>query len=521
MRQNERDRIAAAFDRELERSPVPPGLRAQAVHATLGSRNEPVPERQPWALAVVAVLLAVAIVATIVLGARVLHSVPARPGPAPQPRAEASIAYDEARGQMVLFGGGWAGPANETWTWNGKSWTHQHPAISPPGRQQAAMAYDAARHRVVLFGGIGQPQIGNAQGELRDTWTWDGRSWRQEHTTSAPAFADFFTLGYDPISRLVIAVYDDSQPPGASHTWAWNGSDWMELHTTTKPPAAAGSLVSDGSRLLLIALPFGPEGGRYFSQTWAWDGSDWKRLNPHINLPATGLFQTAFDEVNGKVVAVNADTWTWNGSTWSRQHPSAEPAGGAYVVYLPPLRKVIAWGDRYDNHNGDLWAWDGSNWTLISGGPPVPTPLGNGYSVQGTMSPADAEALIRKTVTSVHPVLVPGRLPSGLEAQVGAGADGYSIQYQSDQRDRTITFGIVVPQPPPVEHAVMRTLTFRGVTATYQVNDPGSPLSGRWLMWNERGTMADSGIKAPGIPYFLTSDGLTEQEFWQLANSLR
>jgi hypothetical protein len=33
--------------------------------------------------------------------------------------------------------------------------------------------------------------------------------------------------------------------------------------------------------------------------------------------------------------------------------------------------------------------------------------------------------------------------------------------------------------------------------------------------------MPNSGPKLSGIPYFLSTDGLTEQEFWQVANSLR
>jgi hypothetical protein len=39
-------------------------------------------------------------------------------------------------------------------------------------------------------------------------------------------------------------------------------------------------------------------------------------------------------------------------------------------------------------------------------------------------------------------------------------------------------------------------------------------------MWNNPGVMADSQIKASGVPYFLTADGLTEEEFWKVANSL-
>jgi hypothetical protein len=40
-------------------------------------------------------------------------------------------------------------------------------------------------------------------------------------------------------------------------------------------------------------------------------------------------------------------------------------------------------------------------------------------------------------------------------------------------------------------------------------------------MWNEPGTTAEQVMKVPGVPYFLSADGLTDAEFWQMANSLR
>src|ERR1700719_986653 len=57
----------------------------------------------------------------------------------------------------------------------GLSWTRQAPASSPPARSGASMAYDAATGTVVLFGG------GGANSSLSDTWTWDGATWTQQH----------------------------------------------------------------------------------------------------------------------------------------------------------------------------------------------------------------------------------------------------------------------------------------------------------------------------------------------------
>jgi hypothetical protein len=75
------------------------------------------------------------------------------------------MAYDAARGQVVLFGAA-PGLTSDTWTWDGTDWTQHFPAHSPSGRALMGMAYDAARDRVVLFGGT----IGSSV-YVGDTWT--------------------------------------------------------------------------------------------------------------------------------------------------------------------------------------------------------------------------------------------------------------------------------------------------------------------------------------------------------------
>lgn len=90
----------------------------------------------------------------------------------------ASLAGDAGRKQLVLFGGnpGTGAPVPaETWTYDGSAWKKLMPAQSPPARYDAPMVFDPDKHRLVLFGGQG---LGEGQsGPLNDTWTWDGASW--------------------------------------------------------------------------------------------------------------------------------------------------------------------------------------------------------------------------------------------------------------------------------------------------------------------------------------------------------
>jgi hypothetical protein len=76
----------------------------------------------------------------------------------PSSRFWESLAFDTQRGKIVLFGGDHfqpndLGESNDTWEWDGSQWTHDFPAAAPPIRAGQSMAYDAARGRMVVFGG--------------------------------------------------------------------------------------------------------------------------------------------------------------------------------------------------------------------------------------------------------------------------------------------------------------------------------------------------------------------------------
>jgi hypothetical protein len=64
----------------------------------------------------------------------------------------------------VLFGGiELQGLLGDTWEWNGQAWA-QVATGGPTPRRHPGIAYDAARGRVVLFGGF------DASGYRNDTW---------------------------------------------------------------------------------------------------------------------------------------------------------------------------------------------------------------------------------------------------------------------------------------------------------------------------------------------------------------
>lgn len=537
-----RSRINAAFDDELASAPPPPGLRPLAVRAAIMAPPRRTPRPQVFAL--VAAILTVAIVATLVIGSHALRSTaPVHPTGSTLPppgRAGAMVAYDEVHGQMVVFGG--QNPAlNETWTFDGRYWTHHHPALSPSPRFGGAMSYDASHNDVVLFGGLQKVAGKGGVGPVDDTWIWNGSTWREMHPAHEPAltFEAGLGLAFDPVSRTVLLhgvtpAGSETVGLGSAETWSWDGSDWTRLPSAGGPTGYA--TLAGGRQLLLLAGSAGSVGGRFVTETWAWSGSSWSRLHPPVDLPTMAFPSTAYDPSRGQLIVLSNDTWTWNGSAWSRQHPTAQPPVG-YVVYMAALHEVISWGNVYGNADSDLWAWNGSDWRLIvppgaKVEPNLVTP-GNGkggYTVKTT--PDQVGATVRGLVTNSHPVLLPASPPAwAVDAIVFAGADAFTVRYQSDLRDRTVDLGIVVPNPAPggpgssdtrvkFRHALPLKYGDPGY-AEYFVYDPTSPTSSRWLIWLEPGSTSVGGSTSSGVPYYLGTSGLTDAEFWQVANSLQ
>jgi len=57
------------------------------------------------------------------------------------------------------------------------------PPIPPWGRYGSAMAYDAARGELVVFGGSRFSEVFN------DTWVWDGFNWTRKFPATSPPAA--------------------------------------------------------------------------------------------------------------------------------------------------------------------------------------------------------------------------------------------------------------------------------------------------------------------------------------------
>lgn len=227
----------------------------------------------------------------------------------PSARGYAQAAFDASRGVMVLFGGydNSFSLLNDTWEWNGMSWTRRMPSVSPPGRVNAGMAYDPVRQRVVLFGGEGS-------GSLSDTWEWNGTMWTQRSVTG-PAIAST-ALIYDPVRSRLVAVGGMLAGNPIADTWELAGTgSWTQNSAATGLPARYALAGAWHGLLGRLVVANGTDGATMFSGSYESSGGTW---TAHPTSPtARGWTQMVYDSVRGRLVLFGGYSSTGNLSdTW-------------------------------------------------------------------------------------------------------------------------------------------------------------------------------------------------------------
>jgi hypothetical protein len=215
------------------------------------------------------------------------------------------MAYDAARGQVVLFGGTNGVP--DTWVWDGSSWVQKFPPNRPSTRSGHAMAYDAARGQVVLFGGSG------SSGALNDTWVWDGYNWIQKFPAHSPPARSGHAMAYDAARGQVVLFGG-----GLDDTWVWAGTDWVQKFPANRPLGRYNhAMAFDAARGQVVLFGGGIYGGER-NDTWVWDGTNWVQKFPANSPSARSGHAMAYDAARGQVVLFggalpNNDTWLYPG----------------------------------------------------------------------------------------------------------------------------------------------------------------------------------------------------------------
>ena len=197
-------------------------------------------------------------------------------------------AYDEGHDQIVLFGGSrtysFSGPctnvsgcpSNETWIWNGTTWTKSNPANRPPPSLGAnGFAYDSARGQLVMFGRYA------TGGPTTETWIWDGNNWTQKFPLSSPSVRGGLGLLVSDSVKSQVVLFGGSMldqfQQRLNDLWAWDGNNWHLVAASGAVGSPSGgplnSMVYDAARgqvlLQNMICCFGPF-TELWGGLWAW-----------------------------------------------------------------------------------------------------------------------------------------------------------------------------------------------------------------------------------------------------------
>jgi hypothetical protein len=314
--------------------------------------------------------------------------------PPAAPEISGAMAYDTRSGRVVLLGGvtraldetKWVLTPAATWEWNGAAWAEKTPKTSPS--YGGAMAFDSARGRVVLFGGDVD------RDGVPDTWEWDGRTWLQETPATSPRSGG--AMAFDGAHGNILFCGGDGNRDDSLDTWGWDGSTWLERTPAVSPSSRSGQEMAYDSARNRVVLYGGvrcpPDSDcnspNLTGDTWEWDGSTWIERTPVVGPPARVEHAMAYDASRGRVFLFGgagrdwenlplflADTWTWDGSAWAEVAWSpSTPAGraGHAVAYDSARERLVLFGGyewRSGGHQpmgttfADTWEFDGSAWS--------------------------------------------------------------------------------------------------------------------------------------------------------------
>lgn len=195
------------------------------------------------------------------------------------------LAYDSKRGETVMFGGFLSNAtySQQTYVWNGTSWTLRTPATSPPARAFTSMAYDIKRDRIVLFGGTS----GGSNGSKADTWEWDGTTWVDRTPPfGSPAAREDHIMVYDPVRERTIMAFGHDQDRGV---FEWDGTTWTQVGDGPAPRSVAGAAWNPARRAITV---YGGRQAFEVGETYEMRDRVWTRTADGPERMYHGVFQT-------------------------------------------------------------------------------------------------------------------------------------------------------------------------------------------------------------------------------------
>lgn len=319
------------------------------------------------------------------------------PATTPDARYGHAMAFHEARGRIVLFGGATDNvlKLDDTWEYDGQTWRLMTPVQRPPARRWHSMVYDAVNRSILLFGG----DSATSQGALNDVWQYDVfGNWQPYLTLSGPSgrFAHAASFDWRTGTMVVFGGYVGATAVDECWLLSPPSRIWTRYTGATPPARVYPGMVFDTTRNVTV-LTGGAADPARFSDTWEFDGT-WRNRSI-ISAPLQQI-SLAYDSVRQRVLF-------FGGLALIGTNNSTVDSFGEYDGTAWTFRQISRPGRRtsarlaFDSARGKTVLFGGSTfpgvlndtWTLASAIPAAATAFGT--SCGGTtpslaaLAPAD------------------------------------------------------------------------------------------------------------------------------------
>jgi hypothetical protein len=366
---------------------------------------------------------------------------PESPSTKPSARAGASMAYNAATSQIVLFGGqNGSTYNNETWLYTASSdtWTQESPSGPPSARAGASMAYDAATAQIVMFGGQNGSTYNN------ETWlyTASNDTWTQESPSGPPSARAGAAMGYNAATAQIVMFGGQNGSTYDYDTWLYNPSanTWTVQSPTTSP--SARSFAGSTGTSTEVIVSGGTTSSGDVSDIWTYYGGNWVQQSSSSSPTARDHPAMTYDATSNVVVLLGGQNGsTVDGDTWTGVFSTLGVETAGTLTWTATLGGVDQTVDASSSITvvdtvGVGWNLEVSATPLTSGSNTLPAPKINGSSSSATATTAPATSCAGGTGTCVAPagtaVTYPVTVPTGTPASLytsnsGSGIDGVTL----------------------------------------------------------------------------------------------
>jgi hypothetical protein len=291
------------------------------------------------------------------------------PATSPAARAGHAMATNPITDTILLFGGaGTFVTYNDTWTYDGSNWTQLSPVNSPTAKFYTGLVYDTSRAVYVMYGG----NATYTSPGVNQTWEFDGVTWTQRFPAANPGNLGGHAMAFDWWRNRVV-LYGGIKTVGpivdSNETWEYTGTNWVNRNPATRPGrlehhsmcfhGGVGKTILFGG---VNADPSTPPGDVANDKTWAYDGNTntWTELaivGPRPNKRERATL--AYDPVREVCVLTGglraqssqAEHGTWelrfDGTNWTwtlLDNPTSGGRVNSAMAFLPGDRHMVKFG---------------------------------------------------------------------------------------------------------------------------------------------------------------------------------